>query len=210
MRSQPQPLRRRMLLVFLLVGVLLPASAVLAQSSQGSTASSTAAVSESSNADSQPADLPVSLDHIRAGLKRQVTDSLLKRVEIPPDFRIQILEQQRIDDMLSKLDFKHLNAPAPAGGLYGYDQQQRLFNSVDNPLVQPYAAFSGGELITVAMENLIARYVGSKVISGIAEANRARAERAARQEVEKEIADYCAARPDRSDLQLCTSLASDR
>jgi len=199
-----------MLLVFLLVGVLLPASAVFAQSSQGSTASSTAAVLESSNADSQPTDLPVSLDHIRAGLKRQVTDSLLKRVEIPPDFRIQILEQQRIDDMLSKLDFKHLNAPAPAGGLYGYDQQQRLFNSVDNPLVQPYAAFSSGELITVATENLIARYLGGKVISGIAEANRARAERAARQEVEKEIADYCAARPDRTDLQLCTSLSTDR
>src|SRR5262245_12358536 len=205
MRSQPQPLRRRMLLVFLLVGVLLPASAVLAQSSQGSTASSTAAVSESSNADSQQADLPVSLDHIRAGLKRQVTDSLLKRVEIPPDFRIQILEQQRIDDMLSKLDFKHLNAPAPAGGLYGYDQQQRLFNSVDNPLVQPYAAFSGGELITVAIENLIARYLGGRLMNAVSEGDRARAERAARQEVDKAIADYCAARPDRTDIQLCVS-----
>ena len=90
--------------------------------------------------------------------QRQATDSLLKRVEIPPDFRIQILEQQRINDMLSKLDFKHLKRPLPAGGLYGYDQQQRLFNSVDNPLVQPYAAFSGGELITIAIENLIARY----------------------------------------------------
>lgn len=210
MRSQPQLLRRRMLLVFLLVGVLMPASAAFAQAPPAPGASSAAAAPESSDADSQTSDLPVSLDHIRAGLKREATDSLLKRVEIPPDFRIQILEQQRIDDMLSKLDFKHLKAPAPPGGLYGYDQQQRLFNSVNNPLVQPYAAFSGGELITVAVENLIARYVGGKVIGSLADAERARAERAARQEVEKEIADYCAARADRTDIQLCASPSADR
>jgi hypothetical protein len=190
-----------MLLVYLLIATLFSASAALAQEPS---ASSPTAAPESSNADAQSGDLPVSLDHIRDGLKRQATDSILKRVEIPPDFRIQILEQQRINDMLSKLDFKHLNAPAPAGGLYGYDQQQRLFNSVDHPLVQPYAAFSGSELITVAIENLIAR-----VVNGISDAERARAEHAARQEVDQAIADYCAARPDRSDIQLCIS-APDR
>src|SRR5580765_926848 len=201
MRSGPRTLRRCMLFVYLLLASLW-ASTVMAQEPQ---ASSRAAAPESTNADSQSGDLPVSLDHIRDGLKRQATDSILKRVEIPPDFRIQILEQQRINDMLSKLDFKHLNAPAPAGGLYGYDQQQRLFNSVDHPLVQPYAAFSGGELITVAIENLIARYLGGRVVSGVSDFERARAERAARQEVDKAIADYCAARPDRTDLQLCMS-----
>ena len=103
MRSGPQILRRSMLLVFLLVAILW-GSAAAAQEPQ---ASSRAAVQESSNADSQPGDLPVSLDHIRTGLKRQATESILKRVEIPPDFRIQILEQQRIDEMLSKLDFSH-------------------------------------------------------------------------------------------------------
>src|SRR5260221_1749362 len=148
MMNRPQPMRRCMLLVYLLVGVLVSTSSVGAQQPA---ASSPTAGSQSSNADNQSNDLPVSLEHIRAGLKREATESILKRVEIPPDFRIQILDQQRIDDMLSKLDFKHLNAPAPAGGLYGYDQQQRLFNSVDHPLVQPYAAFSGGELITVAI-----------------------------------------------------------
>ena len=195
-----------MLLVYLLIGTLLSGSAALAQEPS---ASSPTAAPESSNADVQSGDLPVSLDHIRDGLKRQATDSILKRVEIPPDFRIQILEQQRINDLLSKLDFKHLNAPAPAGGLYGYDQQQRLFNSVDHPLVQPYAAFSGSELITVAIENLIARYLGGRVVNGISDAERARAEHAARQEVDQAIADYCAARPDRSDIQLCIS-APDR
>lgn len=202
MRSWPQALRLCMLLVYLLLGILCSISPALAQEPA---ASSPTAAPESSSADTQPGDLPVSLDHIRDGLKRQATDSILKRVEIPPDFRIQILEQQRINDMLGKLDFKHLNAPAPAGGLYGYDQQQRLFNSVDHPLVQPYAAFSGSELITVAIENLIARYLGGRVVNGISDAERARAEHAARQEVDQAIADYCAARADRSDIQLCIS-----
>src|SRR5262245_60631466 len=201
MRSRPQLLRHCMLLVCLLIGILSASTATAQQPAS----SSRAAAQESSNADSQSSDLPVSLDRIRAGLKRQAAESILKRVEIPPDFRIQILEQQRIDDMLSKLDFKHLKAPAPPGGLYGYDQQRRLFNPVDNPLVQPYAAFSGSELITVAIENLIARYVGGRIVNGISDFERARAERAARQEVDKAIAEYCAARPDRSDLQLCMS-----
>jgi len=202
MGREPRTLRRCMLFVYLLLASLW-ASTVIAQEPQ---ASSRAAARESTNADSQSGDLPVSLDHIRAGLKRQATESILKRVEIPPDFRIQILEQQRIDEMLSKLDFSHLKAPAPPGGLYGYDQQQRLFNPVDHPLSQPYAAFNGSELITVAIENLIARYVGGRLVNGISDFERARAERAARQEVDKAIADYCAARPDRSDLQLCASL----
>lgn len=199
MNGWPHRLRLCMLLVYLLIGTLFTAPAALAQTPP----SSPAAVPESSTVDNASGDLPVSLDHIRSGLKRQATDSILKRVEIPPDFRIQILEQQRIDDMLSKLDFKGLKAPAPAGGLYGYDQQQRLFNPVNNPLVQPYAAFSGSELITVALENLIAHYVGGRVVGGLSDFERARAEHAARQEVEKAIADYCAARPDRSDIQLC-------
>jgi hypothetical protein len=202
MRASPQPMRHRMFRIILLLGVLFTAFPVRAQDAQ---ASSGAAADQSSKTDTLPGDLPVSLDRIRAGLKRQATDSILRRVEIPPDFRIQILEQQRIDDMLSKLDFKHLNAPAPAGGLYGYDQQQRLFNPVDHPLVQPYAAFSGGELITVAIENLIARYLGGRVVNGISEFERARAERAARAEVERAVAEYCAARPDRDDIKLCVT-----
>ena len=201
MRTRPQPMRRVMLRVYLLLAIVFTAFPVGAQEP----AASSGAAAQSSNADTQSGDLPVSLDKIRAGLKRQAADSILKRVEIPPDFRIQILEQQRIDDMLSKLDFKHLNSPAPAGGLYGYDQQQRLFNSVDHPLVQPYAAFSGGELITVAIENLIARYLGGRITNGISDFEKARAEHAARQEIEKAIAEYCAARPDRADIQLCVS-----
>ena len=171
--------------------------------------SSSTGQAQSSTQDSQSSDLPVSLDHIRAGLKKQATDSLLRRTEIPADFRIQILEQQKIDEMLSKLDFKSGQGPSPAGGLYGYDQQRRLFNPVDHPLTQPYAAFSGGELITIAIENLIARYFGGRLIDAVKDADRASAERAAREEVEREIATYCASRPDRAEIQLC-ALPSNR
>ncbi len=131
------------------------------------------------------------------------------RPEIPADFRVQILEQQKIDDLLSKLDFKSGQGPAPAGGLYGYEQQRRLFNPVSRPLAQPYAAFSGGELITIAIENLIARYLGPKLVSSITGAQRERAERAARDEVQREIAAYCATRPDRADIYIC-ALPADR
>jgi hypothetical protein len=203
MKRRPRVMRLRMLLVPLLFAAVLMGPPPLA--AQGGAVSSSGAAAQSSTGDTQSGDLPVSLDRIRAGLKRQATDSLLRRVEIPPDFRIQILEQQKINDMLSKLDFKHLSGPAPAGGLYGYEQQQRLFNSVDHPLVQPYAAFSGGELITIAIENLIARYFGGRIVNAITEAERARAERAAREEVDRAITDYCAARADRGDIQLCTS-----
>lgn len=153
--------------------------------------------------DATEADLPVSLEHIRERLKNGPDQSLLRNVDIPPDFRIRIEEQQRLNDMLSKLDFK--SGPAPAGGLYGYEQQRRLFSPTQSPLMQPYAAFSGGELITIALENLLARYLGGRVLSAMTSAEHARAEHAARQEVDREIAAYCATRPDRADIRICTS-----
>ncbi len=148
--------------------------------------------------------LPVSLEHIREGLKRQATESLLKKAEIPADFRIHIIEQQKLDDMLSKLDFKSGVGPIPAGGVYAYEQQRRLFNPVDHPLAQPYSAFSGGELITIALENLVARYLGGAFIDSVSDAERARAERAAREEVARDIETYCRRHPDRMRLELCT------
>jgi hypothetical protein len=147
-------------------------------------------------------DLPVSLDRIREGLKRP-DSPLLHTNELPADFRIDIVEQRKIDELLKHLDVK--SGPAPAGGLYGYDQQRRLFNPTDQPLMQPYAAFSGGELITIALENVIGRYLGGRIVDAISSAQKTRAERAAQEEVDREIAAYCAARPDRADIQLCTT-----
>ena len=144
--------------------------------------------------------LPVSLERIREGLK-QSGDSRLKNLDVRPDFTIQIEEQRHIDEIMSKLDFK--SGPAPAGGLYAYEQQRQLFKPSSRPLQQPYAAYSGGEFFTIALENLLGAYLGDKLKSGLAARARARDEAGARAEVDQAIADYCASRPDRYDIQLC-------
>jgi hypothetical protein len=154
----------------------------------------------------QPA-LPVSLDHIREALKKKPDASLLLTIELPSDFRVEIVEQEKINRMLSKLDFK--GGPVPAGGLYAFEQQQRLFRPTERPLMQPYAAFSGNELIVIALENLLLRYVGGPIWDRIAGGERSGAERAAREEVDQAIATYCASRPDRAQIQLCTD-STDR
>ena len=159
--------------------------------------------SQTEDAGAQP--LPVSLDRIREGLKKPPDQTLLHTYEMKPDFSIQIQEQAHIDELMSKLSFK--SGPAPAGGLYGYEQQRRLFNPTDLPLQQPYAAFSGGELITIAIENLIGRYIGSRAVSAISSAERSHAESEARKEVDQAVADYCAQRPDRYEIQLCNGPA---
>jgi hypothetical protein len=184
------------------VAAMLGATASAAQDVSSSSPGSAA----SSGQDAPQPALPVSLDHIREALKKPDA-SLLRNIELPSDFRVEIVEQRKIDEMLSKLDFK--GGPVPAGGLYGFEQQQRLFRPTDRPLMQPYAAFSGGELITIALENLLFKYLGGRLWDGITGAERARAERAAREEVDQAIATYCASRPDRAQIQLCTD-STDR
>jgi hypothetical protein len=191
-----------------LIGALAVSTAsaqdVRPSSPSGTQSSESATQSSGQVTDTKRPSLPVSLEHIRKGLKRQATESLLRKAEIPADFRIHVIEQQKLDDMLSKLDFKSGVGPVPAGGIYAYEQQRRLFNPVDQPLAQPYSAFSGGELITIALENLVARYLGGALIDGISDAERARAERAAREEVARDIDTYCRRHPDRMRLELCT------
>jgi len=144
----------------------------------------------------------VSLERIREKLNKQ-GESQLRQLDARADFTVHIEEQARIDRMMSKLDFS--SGPAPAGGLYAYEQQQRLFNRTARPLQQPYAAFSGGELVTIALENLIARYLGGAALSALSAAERGRAESEAQREVDRAVSEYCAGRSDRDYIQLCTS-----
>jgi hypothetical protein len=146
-------------------------------------------------------ELPVSLDRIRDALARENGRSLLTNVERKADFTVQVEEQARIDEIMARLDFS--SGPAPAGGLYMYEQQQRLFSST-RPLQRPYAAFNGGQLLTIALQNLIGRYVAGQTQKGIAAARQSGAERDAREEVDQAIAEYCASRPDRHVIKLCT------
>lgn len=148
-------------------------------------------------------DLPVSLERIREGLATGSPKLSLSALEKPPDFKVEVQERRALEEILSSLDFK--TGPAPAGGIYGYEQQRQLFNPVDRPLAQPYAAFSAGEAITIAIENLIGKYLAGRLAETTSNAERAKAETAARRDVAGAIEKYCAADAERAKrLSICT------
>lgn len=145
--------------------------------------------------------LPVSLDKIREGLQQTPTLSL-RTLDERPIFRMQILERQKIEELLATLNFKA--GPVPAGGLYMHEQQRQMFNPVDRPLMQPYAAFSGPELLTILIENLVGRYLAGKIVNTVSKLERERAEANAREEVRAAVAHYCNAQPNLgAGIQIC-------
>jgi hypothetical protein len=152
--------------------------------------------------------LPVSLDKIKDALKQPPSALTLRTVDGTPTFRMQILEKQKIEELLATLFLKSTPGPfggyTPGGGLYGFEQQRQMFPAVDNPLRQPYAAFSGGELLTILIENLIGRYLGGRALEAVSHAERNRAEAAAKEEVRNAVTQYCAAQPNGgAGLQIC-------
>ena len=156
-----------------------------------------AAVSSSAEPQSTAEDgarnLPVSLDKIKEALLQPVPALSLRTVDQRPTFRVQIIERQKIDELLATLNFK--TAPAPGGGLYGYEMQRQMWPAVDNPMHQPYAAFNQGELLTILVENLVRKYLGDRLMSTVSKLEREHAEAAARDDVRRTIAGYCAAQP---------------
>jgi len=156
-------------------------------------------------------DLPVSLVKIRDGLARPAAPGfLLKGVEDTPTFRIEILERRKIEELLSTLDFK--SGPKPPGGVYAYEQQRMLFPAVDNPLVQPYAAFSPGELAVVTAESAATNMLGAKYVAkALKNAFRSYQVEAARAEVERAIAEYCSSKPNGgAGIEMCAQPATSR
>jgi hypothetical protein len=146
--------------------------------------------------------LPVSLDKIREALQQPPSPLSLRTLDERPTFRVQIQERMRIEELLASLNFK--TSPAPGGGLYGYEQQRQMFPTVDNPLRQPYAAFNQGELLTILIENLAIKYLGGRALNAISNAERKRAENAAKEEVREAVAQYCAAQPHAgAGIQIC-------
>jgi len=129
--------------------------------------------------DSAQTNLPVSLDKIKEALKQSPALSL-RSLDETPTFRMQILEKQKIEELLATLFLKTTPGPfggyVPGGGLYGFEQQRQMFPAVDNPLRQPYAAFSQGELLTILIENLVGKYLGGRALNAVSNAERARAE----------------------------------
>jgi hypothetical protein len=124
----------------------------------------------------RPLDLPVSLERIRAGLASG-TPSMLDALDLQPTFRVEVQEQRpRFVEMFSPESFK--GGPVPPGGLYAYEQQRMLFPNSTPPL------FSFDTLPVVR-----------ELVNAIGDARRARAAAAARQEVERAMAEFCAAQP---------------
>ena len=145
--------------------------------------------------------LPVSLDKIREALQQTPALSL-RTIDERPTFKLQILERQKIEELLASMNFKA--GPTPAGGIYMYEQQRQMFNPVDRPLMQPYAAFSTGELLTILIENLVGKYLGGKAVNAVSKMERARAEANAKEEVRAAVAQYCNAQPNLGvGIQIC-------
>jgi hypothetical protein len=197
-----------MRLAALLVTAILTAAPVAAQQAPPSTPAHAASPTKDAGApDGQTSNLPVSLDKIRQALQQTPVEPL-KGLDERPLFRVEIRARQRLDDLLQSLKFD--SGPAIPGGLYGYEQQRIMFPSVDNPLAQPWSAFSQPELARVAtlsfIETLIAKYLARRMFSAVTAAERASAEQSAREEVARAIAEYCAAQPNRgAGIQICIS-----
>jgi hypothetical protein len=137
-------------------------------------------------------DLPVSLDRIRKGLERPPLFPI-QGLRDQPTFRVEVQERNRLQDILSTLDFT--GGPTPAGGLYAAEMQRVMFPSVSNPLRQPFAAFNQPELLTIIIETLTGTYLVKKAASAITKADRAAAEAAARDDLRRAVLQYCAGQP---------------
>lgn len=163
----------------------------------------------SSQQDTKPApprDLPVSLEKIRGALERPAPPRLFKGLDdkTKADFRVEIIERRKIEDLLASLNFK--SGPTPPGGVYGWEQQRVMFPSVDNPLAQPYAAFGQGQLVVILLENLIGKYIAGRAVQSVTNALHESAEQAARRQVAEAIADYCAAQPNAgTGIRICAN-----
>jgi hypothetical protein len=197
----------------LLFTAILTAAPVCAQQAQPSSTPESPSVTPDGTRHQEPGtgnpapgtqslNLPVSLDKIREALQQAAPPLSLRNLDERPTFRMQILERQKIEELLATLTFK--TTPAPGGGLYGFEQQRQMFPAVDNPLRQPYAAFNQGELLTILIENLVGKYLAGRAMNAISNAERAHAEAAAREEVRAAVAQYCNAQPNAgAGIQIC-------
>ena len=107
-------------------------------------------------------DLPVSLSRIRDALKKP--DPRLSKPREKPDFSVEINEEQRFQDLVDLLDFSAL--PSLQAVRFGGSPTQPLFN----------VSLSG---------------IGVSVAKSVARARRERAERLAREEVQRALIQFC-------------------
>jgi hypothetical protein len=203
-----------MRLIALLFTVALAVPPAYAQDARASSAQPPTSVPKDSAAakelesKDQSQNLPVSLEKIKDALNQPPSALNLRALDETPTFRMQIVERQKIEELLGTLFFKNTPGPyggyVPGGGLYGYEQQRQMFPAVDNPMRQPYSAFSGGELLTILIENLVGKYLGGRAIDAVSNGERSRAEAAAKEEVRNAVTQYCSSQPNNgAGIQIC-------
>ena len=161
----------------------------------GSPAGAQQPAPETDNVSSAAPAVPVSLDRIREALAEAPPAEPLKGLNEQPTFRLQIQERQKINQLMDSIKFDGGGGPEVAGGRANYDMQRLLFPPVDNPLVQPYAAFNTGQILTLAAEALVVKLVAEKMSRIFGGMLRAQAEREAREEVARSLAAFKLAYP---------------
>jgi hypothetical protein len=124
-------------------------------------------------------ELPVSLDRIRrrAADERATVFTLPER-EIPT-FAIEV--ERRVPTFWDFVQPGELD-PGPIGPSSPYHTE--MMNLITPPVARPYGAFTGGNLLLVALQSLFTGYVGQQVPGWIEEAMRAQREAEARREVQ--------------------------
>jgi len=117
----------------------------------------------------------VSLERIRTALDRPAP---LRLPEEPPkgDFVVRIVEKSWFERTMPPMDFR--SGPVPPGGLYAYEQQQRLDPTAPIPL------------FNVSLMPLV-----RGIAHGFSSAYQAQSSASAHRDVVRAIADYCAAQP---------------
>jgi hypothetical protein len=192
-----------MRLTALVFTAILTATTAAAQQTQPSSPAQPSSTRQDDKDRKPDPGLPVSLDKIKKELE-QPPPQLLRGLDDKPTYKLEVRERPKVslDDLIRSLDFKA--GPVPAGGVYAAELQRQTFNPTNNPLSQPYAAFSQGELLTIIVENLVGKYLAGKASNAITGAMRDRAVAAAHDEVQQAVTEYCAAQPNRgAGIQIC-------
>jgi len=183
--------------IWLMVLALPPATAPSVLAAQPPEPSSNAdrAASPADPAAAVPAtSLPVSLGNIKRGLARAAAGDGLRSLNQTPTFKTHVVERERnwVNPFASD-DFR--SPTVGGGGNYAYEMQLVQFPKSRNPLAQPYAAFNSSELLQVSITTLVQQLLAPKVVEGAQSAARRHAQEAAREELERALAEYCAVQP---------------
>ena len=131
-----------MRLLTLLFTVMLATKGVAAQEAtpspagdQSATAAAASPAKDAATKDESKPDLPVSVDRIRKALE-QTPDKPLVGLHDTPTFRIEIQERNRLQELISTLDFG-AGGPTPGAGIYASEMQRLM--GLDRPAWERYA-----------------------------------------------------------------------